>query len=243
MDADGTGLKGGELADDFAWSPDSSRLAVVDVTGGIRLYYPGMSLYKTLAEASFTGYGGLSWAPDSQKLAVSARSGTGGNHAIYVYTWRNGVLAREITGGMGNDIEPLFQPAFFRITYVSDRAGAYDIWDGNDAGQGIVNITQYTGLESQLSWSPKGGKLLFVRGTGTQADIWTMNADGTNQVNLTNTLGEDVDPVWSPDGEQILFTSSRDGNPEIYLMNADGTNQVNLTLNPAIDRKPSWFPK
>ena len=245
MNADGSGLKGGELAESFAWSPDSSRLAVADPTGGVRIYYPSFGLYKELAAGGvFTGFAGMSWGPDSQRLAVSARSFSEPRHQIYLYTWKNGVVASNITQGLGDNREPTYQTGMFRLTFVSNRGGSWDIWDGNDRAEGLLNLTQVgEGAESQISWAPKGGRLLFVRGAGASADIWSMNADGTNPVNLTNSPGEDVDPVWSPDAGRILFTSSRNGNPEVYLMNADGSNPINLSLSAGIDRSASWNPK
>jgi Tol biopolymer transport system component len=102
-------------------------------------------------------------------------------------------------------------------------------------------------MDEQPSWSPDGGKIVFVSNRDVyehygDREVYVMNADGSGQTNLTSRPGIDQGPAWSPDGSRIVFTSSRDGNFEIYVMNADGSGGTRRTTNAAEDQAPDWQP-
>lgn len=243
MNADGSEVKSAGPVEHFAWSPDGTKIALCDPTEGIRILRSDASVYRVLAEGGvYNGFAGIAWSSDSRRLAVSRRSGSDPNHEIAVYDWSSGVTSTVIAV-VGDNREPRFQVGRYRVTFVSDRGGSYDIWDANDKGEGLVGLARGAGAESEIAWSPRGDRLLFVRMVNGNADVWVVNADGTGERNLTDHPAQDTNPAWSPDGSRILFTSTRDGNPEVYVMNADGSSPQNLTNDPAIDRNPGWKPK
>jgi TolB protein len=116
------------------------------------------------------------------------------------------------------------------------RGRMSEIYVVNAAGSGQRRLTHNRVNEGDVSWSPDGQKLLFVRARpgmrGKVNDIYVMNADGSGQRKLAE-RGHDA--RWSPDGEKISFVSNRDGNLEIYVMNADGSGQLNVSQNPLGD--------
>ncbi len=197
------------------------------------------------------------WSPDGQKIAfwsgpdgngwVSVMNADGSErrtlarnliHLAWSPDGAKMLLTRSVDQGRGE-----------RKTYVV-------VMNADGSGQRtLTRIPQVNGFLP--SWSPDGGKILFVTDTsdprkwntpgrrGKRApnlEIYVMNADGSGQRNLTRHPGHDSDPAWSPDGRKIAFTTKREGNFEIYVMNADGSGQRNLTRNPAPDRFPVWSP-
>jgi Tol biopolymer transport system component len=89
-----------------------------------------------------------------------------------------------------------------------------------------------------VSWSPEGGQLVFVDGTG---GISKVNEDGTE---LTSITANGSSPAWSPDGKTIVFRQA----PKLYAMNADGRGMHVLIRPPNSnehiysDAAPSWSP-
>ena len=62
-----------------------------------------------------------------------------------------------------------------KITFVSDREGASDIWIMNADGSDSVNLTQGRDCASP-TWSPDGTQIAYI----ASGEIWLMDADGSN---------------------------------------------------------------
>lgn len=130
-----------------------------------------------------------------------------------------------------------------RIVYQSERSGQNEIFVMDADGKNPVQLTDNTVEDSMPSFSPDGGKIVFVsRRDEGFGEIYVIGVDGRDIVRLTNNSASDFYPVWSPDGKRIAFQSYRDGNSEIYVMDADGGNQTRLTTNTVDDTEPSWSP-
>ena len=123
----------------------------------------------------------------------------------------------------------------------------------NADGTNQHRVTSTSEEEGDISWSPDGTDLAFVRwveGARRVSDIYAIRIDGTNERQLTRGPGENEHPSWAPDGGMLVFQSRRspDGRTtsvyetNIYAMNADGTNQRRLTFYPEHDREPEWSP-
>ncbi len=128
------------------------------------------------------------------------------------------------------------------IAFVSEIAGAPDIYLLEVDGAGVRRVLNDVTSKSDPAWSPDGKQIVFRSQVKDQHVIDVMNADGTNVRQLFGEAAENFTPDWSPDGKKIVFASKRDGNPEIYAMNTDGSGIVRLTNNPAADWKPTWSP-
>ena len=68
-----------------------------------------------------------------------------------------------------------------KITFVSDREGASDIWIMNADGSDPVNLTRGRECASP-AWSPDGMKIAYI----DSGEIWLMNADGSNPQQMTD---------------------------------------------------------
>ncbi|MEI6500033.1 MAG: hypothetical protein WCP21_03280 [Armatimonadota bacterium] len=94
------------------------------------------------------------------------------------------------------------------------------------------------GADSQPSWAPLGGQVIYVSNKGTDHFIIrTVNRDGTatgfsyDPAVLGLPLRDAQWPVFSPDGTKIAFQlgeSALENDTSIVVMNADGTGAVVL---------------
>ena len=113
-----------------------------------------------------------------------------------------------------------------------------EIYVMNANGTDVTRLTNSSGDDWLIAWSPDGTRIAFQSNRDGNDEIYVMNADGTGVTRLTNNSVDDLLPAWSPDGTRIAFMSDW----EIYVMNADGTDLTMLTNNSAYDLLHAWSP-
>jgi len=113
-------------------------------------------------------------------------------------------------------------------------------------GQGTapVRLTDTPGYDAECSFSPDGGRILFVSDRDGDPDIYVMDADGTNVRQLTDVPGYDGGPFFSPDGRWIAYRTDRLEKDmlQIHVMRADGTGDVAVTAGNGVRWAPYWHP-
>jgi Tol biopolymer transport system component len=115
----------------------------------------------------------------------------------------------------------------------------------------IVRLTNNNLHDDNLSLSPDGRKIAFLRGSEPDTSSWevyVMDLDTRQKTRVTDNAVGDGHPDWSPDGNRIVYISFQDasGNPaptaDICVINPDGTGFRRLTDNPYMDDDPEWSP-
>ena len=232
-------LQAGLRDEAFAWAPDGSRLAYAeDFNGTTSLYIvdeTGSRLFHRTIPAQVWG---LSWSPDSQRVAVTAAIGPG-------------ILVFEADGTPAELVSPA--PAYGRPAWAPDGQAIAFLCFKNDLigicslqldGSGFSYVEfgrDFPYIKKDLQWSPDGKRLAFVavQPSGYN-DIFLVNPDGQDLLQLTDPPAGDSDPAWSPDGASLVFSSSRDGNWELYSIRADGSGLARLTDTPGDEVEPAW---
>lgn len=105
--------------------------------------------------------------------------------------------------------------------------------------------------DEELTWSPDGTRIAFVRyvdppiGQYVWSAIFTMRPDGSGLSRLTKVYGYERGPAWSPDGAQLVHSYYAPGDGGwvggLRKIRADGTNEVHLSEHHR-DADPLWAP-
>lgn len=144
--------------------------------------------------------------------------------------------------------------AQFTLLYTSIKDGqdAPSLFRADGAGTGDQQIGDGAAGFTDISYSPDGSKIAFVReatfdkdGTSvTSPELFVATADNPNGAVRITEFGssELVHPSWGPDGVQIVVASNYDGDLELWILTDDGNNVKQITSNDWADREPAWSP-
>jgi hypothetical protein len=72
----------------------------------------------------------------------------------------------------------------------------FDIMIMNADGSNPVNLTRNIVPDSDPSFSPDGGTVVFISNRSGDAEIWAMTAGGTGAINLSNNGAAEFRPSW-----------------------------------------------
>lgn len=98
----------------------------------------------------------------------------------------------------------------------------YDLWSVSADGDGLQNLSNAPGVDTDGKWSPDGSKIVFASNRSGAYEIYVMNADGSGQVQLTEGR-RGAYPTWSPDGRRIAYLATIGKTDQVRVMRADGS--------------------
>ena len=139
---------------------------------------------------------------------------------------------------------PVYSPDGKKLAYITseDREFAipqlriYDLETGEKK-----TLKGY--VDTRISWSPDGSKIVFVRNKEGFNDLFVYDLEEDEEHRISARLRA-KDPHFSPDGKRIAFVRNEDGTNNIGLINQDGTGLVYLTNNNNATQywSPRWSP-
>lgn len=223
MRADGTGARFLTTSIDgtASWSPDGSRLVVLDDTPALGVYVVNAdgTGRHLLIKRSTGGTGSPTWSPDGQRIAFFDDTFPGKPQAL-------GLYLVDVAGA------------------VDDEGRKHLLLADQDPGTGAGACNDITGYA--FDWSPDGTRLLYqcyeTNGTDTNADIAVVDATTGAASRIVATPGQILTgtgiewfPRWSPDGTRIVY--ERDG--AVWTATAAGAEQ-HAVATPGF--RPAWQP-
>ncbi len=135
-------------------------------------------------------------------------------------------LASRLTARQGSNQRPVWSPDGRRIAFMSNRAGAYDLYARNADGTGEDQLlVKSPHTKFPAGWSADGKYLLYVEGGNgdTRTSTWLLPMEGDRKpIPFLNT-GFNVDdaklsPVLDDQGRQwIAYVSNATGAQEVYV--------------------------
>lgn len=192
--------------EDLALSPDGKKVAFT-VRGEVFATAAGDGGPATRVTTSLAAEEGISWAPDSRRIAYTSRRF--GNPKLFLYDFGSN-QERQLTRGAGVDMTPRFSPDGSRVAYARDgrEIRVVDLESGADTQVATGRLWRYPfGLDRPLVWSPDGEWIAFFSADDrTFTNVWlvpTAGGDAHRVSGLANTSANSI--AWSPDGETIYF--------------------------------------
>ena len=211
---------------EFAWSPDSRRIAYEVESAGRRQIFVGVVETGDVAPLTAPGedarLGG--WSPDGDWVVYSVQ----GTERSGIYRDNpDGVNEIEVSAIPGAN--PQWSPNSRWIAFTAEVDGAQNIYVVPSGGGQENNITPNAGNNFDFTWSRDGERIAFVSDRDGNLEIYVIDASGRNERRLTNNRVDDQLPSWSRRTNRIAFASDVDGDPDVFTMRPDGSNQRRVT--------------
>ena len=206
---------------------------------GFGPFAPVLVILPALAEACGSGDGPTALDGRGPGLVAYIGPGTGGfGRGLHVVS-PDGTGDSVLTPSSANVSWHAWSAGGERFAYTDFGTRGIHVVDRRQSTRTTLVPEYGAGDILYLSWSPDGGRLLFlVNG------IMVVNADGSGLKVLAGSVDWYAAPAWSPDGRRIAFTrpgGSPDFRQQLWVMNADGSAQRQIALTtPAMH--PRWSP-
>jgi serine/threonine-protein kinase len=187
---------------------------------------------------------GIALSPEGERLAINIIEETGEN--IWVKQLDGGPSSR-LTFHDGVDARPRWTSDGQRLTFVSDRAGAMDLYSTRADGTGPAEMLLDMDPEIfEGSWSPDGTWLIIraggdLAGTVGGRDIWGMRP-GIDSVPAPLVADEWDEKAFalSPDGRWLAYESDESGNDEVYVRPFPDTESGKWLVSTSGGLAPAW---
>jgi Tol biopolymer transport system component len=204
-------------AGDFAWSPDSKRIAFVDSAGALAVIDIDGSGLATIVPKPVSH---LTWSPNGQWLAYD----TGTSHSSVHVVKPDGSGKTNLTAGSpeGN-LAPVWSPDSSLLAFWTSNGSAVTLTVKARVGTSRNYAIPGAVTNGEIVWAPSG-KIVYGSGRAGLVGFAIANGKRTVLAGIDNA-------VFSPNGAQIAYVAGgecrdRDG---LYVANADGTNRRRVT--------------
>jgi hypothetical protein len=226
---------------DLAGDPVPVAARVAIAPGAFNALAASASMTRSLAYRAHTGAVQLVWVdragrqielvgqPDAAQLVLGRFSPDGrifaetrtvnGNNDVWLVDLERGVL-RPLTFEAVRDTRPTWSPDGRRIAYVSERTGAWDIYEKLIDGSGTETLVLASSEAKDTDdWSGDGRFILYaVQDPKTDRDLWVLPLTGDRKpFVVARTPGSDRNGRFSPDGRWIAYQTDETGRNEVVI--------------------------
>ncbi len=204
---------------DYAISDNGTLIYVPSTsTGGLdrTLVWVDREGQEELLAAEPQGYDSPRISPDGSRLAITIQEPGGSD--VWIYDQEREILTR-LTFDPATDRFPVWTPDGQRIVFSSGRAEATVssmYWKAADGTGQVERLTTSPKLQTALSFSPDGKRLVFLEAATTDLQVLSMEGERTSQPLFQSQFNEDEAKI-SPDGHWIAYQSDESGQQEIYV--------------------------
>lgn len=239
-----------------AWFRDGSRLAYSSDRGGVFqicvAYLDGRESVQVTFGDGDSEFPAVS--PDGGRILFVSQKDNANLFSCDVET------GEEVgqTSSFGLQLWPAVSPDGGRVAFQSSGTSA-KLWEGSIVikSRADAQLTQVAAGGYDVSWSPSGDALAFLRASAEGTEVWRVSAAGRDEKQLTSggVLVGGVTGVpynrmltnyqWSPDGAKIAYCSAKSGQANLWVVGADGSGDEMITDNTDDNLElasPLWSP-
>lgn len=131
----------------------------------------------------------------------------GRNH-IFTLDLASGRISQLTSGRNHHDQHPKWSPDSRRISFVSSRAGNFDLYVMNADGTNVTRLTDDPANDFDPIWMPDGQSLIFSSERDSRSDLYRVWLNDRHVDRLTNHfVGRAIMPNVSPDGKSVAFAA------------------------------------
>jgi Tol biopolymer transport system component len=185
-------------------------------------------------------FSSLRLSPEGTRLAVTIRDVSGSGGDIWIKQLDQGPLSK-LTFEPQN-VDPSWTPDGGSVTFVSTRAGAFDLYRKRADGSAPAELMlDHERPISQPVWSPDGEWLVFTLG-GAQLDVYGLQPDTDNEPVALVADGQ-IDESWptiSPDGRWLAYVSVETGTEQVYVRPFPNVNDARWLVSTDGGAQPKW---
>lgn len=194
-------LPAGGPAEDAAYSPDATKIAVADAPGRLRVFaVPGGGLLDTFTTASAVSR--VAWSPDGRTIALGEKNGT-------IVEWDvDAKTAVHVLRQGGPVVGVAFSPDGRTLAAAGGKTAK--LWD---AASGVLEQTLGHARAMRAVSFSSDGKLLLTVSNEPEAHVWDV-ATGAPVSTLAQ-KGEVTAAAFGPGGN-LVVTVSRDDTGKIW---------------------------
>jgi len=227
----------GFVADNPAWSPDGSLIAIGAVNNEgsrkqeIFVVRVVDGSVRQLTALDWTGVYAIQWLKDSSGLIVVAK---GTDAAVAAQLWHVSSAdgaAHRIVADLNTYGSVLSLSTDNNALLTMQAQGYTNIWvapaDELSGAKQITFGTRNIGSYG-LDWTPDS-RIVHTAYVGQSQTIWAMDAGGGTQKQLLPTGHTDNSLSVTVDGRYLVFQSNRGGGFEVWRADADGSKMQQLT--------------
>ncbi len=231
-----------------AISPDGSKIAVLsDRSGYFDIYVidaiDGEEIRRLVKGNRSVDFEelkllqpGISWSPDSKRIAIAAKAGkTDALYLIDVQTRKK----EKLTFNLDGIFTAAWSPDGNQLAFIGTKAGASDLYVYNLETEKLAPLTDDIYSDSEPAWNNNGSALVFVsdrkddltgqyepesieKETFSQKDLYTIDLKSSEIKRLTATEHNEDYPIWAHTEMNTLFyVSDKSGVWNIYRHNSD----------------------
>jgi len=237
---------------DFAWAPDSARIAYIadqDTATEFELYTstPDGLTNLTISElpGSNRDVSAFAWSPDSQKLAYTANQTA--IDAVDLYTAPPddvSFLIRQNSTGIGAGMQVgtfKWDSNSSRIAFVADKVviGEFYLYSvlNNSNANIFISGSVAAGYDVKaFKWAPDAAYIAFVAEVpGFIFQLYTTFPDTAASIQISDDMfdGDENDFAWAPDSSRLAYIADQDvfGDFELFASVPNGSVIDNVSGN------------
>ena len=228
------GVVGDDWNDDYAASPDGSKLAFVGrgENGTSQVFIAnldGTSVEQVTTEAEPEA---PTWSPDGSKIAYIGQRGDEPPN-IFLLDLAAGASTQVTSETEGVGAPLSFTPDGASIVYGADGGEIKIVQLSGSESAVLANLPDYDG---ELQLSPDGSRLAYSCFDGSDLGICVANADGSNGRRIAMGNGDAIGSHgWSPDGTRLVMSQFH--QMKVYVMDVD-TGALELVT---YGTRPVWL--